>query len=158
MQNLTEHIDNEAVVEECVHANAIDFDSDSYYYDSNDGNLCWISDCDEDPPSVNDIAPPKVDEWEDVMPSAASTKFTIDSAKDTQWRYAKDELKHATVTMKKLFTKSATDNNIIFEDIIRYIFGLESVFAVTFKESLNLSNQAYLKFMSTAITVLASAW
>ena len=40
MQNLSEETEYEANDHVLVHANAIDFDIDSYYYESNDGDLC----------------------------------------------------------------------------------------------------------------------
>ena len=82
MQNLIEHIDNEAVVESP--SPPVEGDPDflyPYYYDSNETDLCWVVDDSDDTPQRMENLAPLVNKWEDVIPSAANMKFTIDSAK-----------------------------------------------------------------------------
>ena len=135
MQNLLEHLDKEAfIAEDAYPADAIDSDLvlDQYYYDSNDGDLCWVTDCD-DPPDEKEYLAPRTEKWEDIIPSATNTKFTIDSAKVEQWDLAKAEFKHIINSLSKLTGKTATD--IDFNAITKYICGLDSSFAKLFKES-----------------------
>ena len=102
-----------------------------------------------DPPGVGDVVPPPASDWNDVIPSETNTKFTIDEAKERQWKLAKAEIKHITDSIAKLIQKDAA--NITFADIVNHVVGLESEFARIFKESLKVSDTVYLQFMATAM-------
>ena len=63
------------------------------------------------------FTPPNTKDWRDISPEAAAATVTFDSAKDSNWRKAKDEINHVKKSFRDLLD-CEQDEDPNQEDII----------------------------------------
>ena len=93
------------------------------------------------------LAPPQ-ETWRDFPSGENEAKITLDSAKELQWKLAKDEISHIRNRMTALCS-SKDPSSITLEDIMKLIIGPESKIGRFLQEELDLDEVTYLKFLST---------
>ena len=135
---------------------------DDYIFDGFDDNaFCPIvedalseQDSSMHHPLTNDESCPRPEQWADVKFSKENTKFTIDQAKNNQWKLAKQEIKH--VRSRFSILADIEEEKVRLDDIFEYFAGENSTLAKLFWKELSIDDELYLKFMHTA--VLQSAY
>ena len=94
------------------------------------------------------FTPPNTKDWRDISPEAAAATVTFDSAKDSNWRKAKDEINHVKNSFRDLLD-CEQDEDPTQEDIVNFTLGINSEVGKYLKKCLDLSDEMYLKFMGT---------
>ena len=94
------------------------------------------------------FTPPNTRDWRDISPEAAAATVTFDSAKDSNWRKAKDEINHVKKSFRDLLD-CEQDEDPNQEDIVNLTLGINSEVGKYLKKCLDLSDEIYLKFMGT---------
>ena len=79
MMNLFNEIENETGTSDySYHKEEVsNFENHYYYSKDNDDHVCWIEDDDNNPSAIEEIVPPLVERWTDILPTDTNCKFTI---------------------------------------------------------------------------------
>ncbi len=88
---------------------------------------------------------PDCSQWEDYPSHDHPTFITMDEAKERQWFLAKEEIDFIRSQVQKLIGK----DDVQKKDIVQHTIGLKSSIAIYLKRELALSDEEYLKLMST---------
>lgn len=95
------------------------------------------------------LAAPSLEKWRDHSPIDFPTLVTMDEAKGKQWKLAKDEIMHIRKSVQKLVGKEDSFKNVTKEDILFLLLGPSSKVGRLLKIELALTDEQYLKFIST---------
>ena len=107
-----------------------------------------LDDCNLSPEELDQfLTPPSLDKWEDFLPVNNPAFITMNASKAKQWKIAKNEIIHAQNQLKAIIGEDKKEPNK--KDILLYILGPGSDVGMLLKNELDLSNEDYLKFMST---------
>ncbi len=136
---------NRSPVEDYFSSMPTDFLDDDFYSGFIEENPELIN-CSLTPAEFEEFsAPPDCSQWSDYLAADHPTFITIDQSKEKQWTIAKEEIQHIREQIKKLIGK----NNVEKKDVVLYTLGPESSVGLFLKSQLCLSDETYLKFMST---------
>lgn len=94
------------------------------------------------------VAAPSLDKWRDHSPFDFPTFVTMDEAKTKQWKLAQKEIMHIRKSLQTLMGKDSF-KDVTKEDILFLLLGPSTEVARLLKKELALSDEKYLKFLST---------
>lgn len=113
------------------------------------GNEQQLDDCNLSPEELDQfLTPPSIDKWENFLPIDNPAIITMDASKAKQWKIAKNEIIHVRNQLKAIIGEDE-DKEPNKKDILLYILGPGSDVGMFLKNELDLSDEEYLKFMST---------
>lgn len=94
------------------------------------------------------FTPPNTKDWRDISPEDAAATVTFDSAKESNWQKAKEEIFHVKSSFRDILG-CEQDEDPTHEDIVNLTLGINSEVGKYLKQCLDLSDETYLKFMGT---------
>ena len=127
----------------------IDFEHNFFVQEEDNLTDCYLS-ADE----LSQFLAPSSEAWKDFLPSDNEAVITMDSARDIQWRMAKEEIQHVKQTLKVLLSvENVEDLNL--RSICLFILGPNSKVGSFLREELDLDRKSYLELLSTYCTQVA---
>ena len=107
-----------------------------------------LGDCYLSGEELDQFLAPSTEKWKEFLPSDNEAVITMNSAKESNWKLAKEEIDHVKGRMIMLLSVGNSEE-VTLEAIVSFILGPSSKAASFIKEELELDGPTYLKFMST---------
>ena len=126
----------------------IDFEHNFFVQEDN------LSDCYLSADELSQFLAPSSETWKDFLPGENEAVITMDSARDIQWRMAKEEIQHVKQTLKGLLSVENVEE-LNLRSICLFIIGPNSKVGSFLQEELDLDRKSYLEFLSTYCTQAA---
>ena len=120
----------------------LDFEN-AFFSEATDLNDCYLSQTE-----LDQFSSPSSEKWQDFLSNENEAVITMDSARETQWKQAKEEFEHVMKTLKELLSVE-DPNTPTLEQIVDFFLGPHSKIGNFLREELELDEKSYLEFLST---------